>query len=356
MVLAVWAVAGCGSHDRTPTVPEYRVTSDTAALNVPVGPIALPLSTYDGSGETVHPDFAAPRSPWKHRLFYLALTPYPAGATYYENPSLYASLDGVRWSGAPRAPMPLVKPRNGHLSDPDLVHASVRGELFLYYRQVSDSDRVFLMRSADGAQWSRSRQLFATKRYASLSPAVVRRAKDDWWMWSVDARSGCNDRTAQVTLRRSTDGIAWSDPAPAELGAPSLLYPWHLDVQWIPERGEFWALYPVKAPETCATTALFLATSRNGVTWRTLPTPVLIAGTIRELSHIVYRSTFSYDARTDMVALWLSGARLEGEGRFRWRTVAFRRPRLALFADLAAAQHRPVPIAPRRVRTAFTPP
>jgi hypothetical protein len=355
-VLVVLLLAtGCARGHDAPTVPQLTRAGDTAALNVPDTAVALPIRTYDGSGETVHPDFAAPRAPWRHRLFYLALTPYPSGSATYENPSLYASIDGVRWSGAPRAPMPLVRPVSGHLSDPDIVHASARDELLLYYREASDSDRIFLTSSKDGATWSRPARLFAAPRSAALSPAVVRRRTGEWLMWSVNALEGCLGYATNVELRRSADGIAWSTPQPVDLRAPSLLSAWHIDVQWIPDRDEYWALFPVKAPETCATTALFLATSRDGLSWRTLPNPVLTAGALSELSHIVYRSTFSYDARTDMVTLWVSGARLAGSS-FKWRTVAMRRPRRVLFAELSRSTRARVAPPLPAVTAAFTPP
>jgi len=44
---------------------------------------------------------------------------------------------------------------------------------------------------------------------------------------------------------------------------------WHIDVQWIASRSEFWALYNVKTPGSCTTPAVYLATSGDGVTWRT---------------------------------------------------------------------------------------
>ncbi|MHB8839137.1 MAG: hypothetical protein ACYC7F_09325, partial [Gemmatimonadaceae bacterium] len=238
--LAALVILACaGGGDRAPTAPETHAASDTALLDVPDAPVALAMSTYDGSGETVHPDFSAPRAPWKRRIFYLAVTPYPGGNQNYENPSLYAGLDGVRWSAAPRAPMPLVTPAAGHLSDPDIVHASARGEMFLYYREASDSDRIYLVRSSDAAAWSRPQRLFATRQFAAISPAVVRRGPGDWWMWSVDGFGGCGDTRTQVELRRSSDGVTWSAPAPAALGRMKNLFAWHLDVQWIPARGEF---------------------------------------------------------------------------------------------------------------------
>ncbi|MBW7933493.1 MAG: hypothetical protein H3C62_07760 [Gemmatimonadaceae bacterium] len=337
-------------------MPELSRTATATELAVPEAPVVIPFHTYDGSGETVHPDFAAPVSPWRRQLYYLAITPDPSGNEAFENPSLYASTDGVSWSGAPGAPHPIVRPRAGHLSDPDLVHASKRGQLFLYYREASDSDRIYMTRSSDGAKWHPPEPMLTAALNSALSPAVVRRAADDWWMWSVDAGTGCMGLRTQVEVRRSSDGVTWSVPRAVSLDGVGGTFPWHLDVQWIESRGEFWALFPVKAPGTCATTALFVATSRDGLTWETLPAPVLTAGVIPALRDIVYRSTFHFDPRTDEMTIWASGARLDPYG-LRWSTVALRRSRQAFFrAARAVRRGTSVPAAPLGVMDRVTPP
>ena len=348
-------VIGCAKDKSAPTVPELRETNAVATLQVPSKPVALDLRTYDGSNQAVHPDYAAPVAPWGRRYFYLALTPYPMGTSTHENPSLYASLDGVKWKAAPNAPMPLAQPTEGHLSDPDVVYASARNELFLYYRQAGQTDRIFLTRSADGARWRLPRALFDGPRGGVLSPAVVRRRAGDWRMWSINAGTGCQDSTTSVELRRSSDGVDWSAPVPVSLPIPARQFAWHIDVAWIPARAEYWALFPVKAPGTCVTTAIFLATSPDGVTWRTLPSPVMTAGAIPEFADVVYRSTFAYDARRDVVTLWYSGAR-QREGIYTWRTAAQTRTRAELFASAGRAPTTKLPRARRSVRTTFNPP
>jgi hypothetical protein len=89
-------------------------------------------------------------------------------------------------------------------------------------------------------------------------------------------------------------------------------------------------LYNEKPALTCATQALRLSTSRDGIVWTQHPTPVLRAGVTPELKDIVYRSTLEYDARTDMVTLWYSGARAVGES-WMWSAAVERRSRLDLF-------------------------
>jgi hypothetical protein len=150
-------------------------------------------------------------------------------------------------------------------------------------------------------------------------------------MWAVNAGPvGCKSGSTTVEHRTSTDGLHWSAPQTVDVSGPGALPPWHIDVIWVPEVEEFWALYNEKPPQTCATPALRLSTSSDGITWTQHPTPVLRAGVTAEFNDIVYRSTFEYDARTDMVTLWYSGARATGES-WTWSAAVERRSRGDLF-------------------------
>jgi hypothetical protein len=130
------------------------------------------------------------------------------------------------------------------------------------------------------------------------------------------------------------DGEHWSTPAPVQLVQPDL-WPWHIEVQWIPSRGEFWALYNAKLAGSCTTPALFMATSPDGLRWTVLSQPVLVKGRIPEFQDIVYRSSLAYEPATDAVTFWYSGARYDGAG-YVWSAAVERRPREALFAPEAA--------------------
>jgi hypothetical protein len=96
---------------------------------------------------------------------------------------------------------------------------------------------------------------------------------------------------------------------------------------------EYWALFNGKVSGSCTTDALYLATSADGVTWKTYPSPVLRRGAIPELNDIVYRATFAYDATRDLVSLWHSGARYTTRG-YEWRAAFERRRRNDLFAAI----------------------
>ena len=127
-------------------------------------------------------------------------------------------------------------------------------------------------------------------------------------MWTVNAGDdGCSSLTSHVDFRTSADGIDWSDPTPVDMGSP-IGTPWHIDVQWVRSRQEYWAIYNVKLAGGCATRSVYLATSPDGIHWTTQPTPAIEAGAIPEFHDIVYRASVQYIPSDDAVTLWFSGA------------------------------------------------
>jgi hypothetical protein len=164
-------------------------------------------------------------------------------------------------------------------------------------------------------------------------------------MWSVKSGSvGCRAAATTVELRRSEDGVAWSAPVTVSLAQPGY-WLWHIDVQWVPSRREFWALYNVKSSADCNTPAVYLATSPDGTTWTTYPSPVLQRGATREFTDIVYRSSFEYTPVSDLITFWYSGARFD-VGGFNWSAAVERRSRESVFAAIQR-----VPTAAMRVES-----
>lgn len=302
-----------------PPVPEFRYDL-LYSITVP---------TYDGSGQVVHPDYApSPAGPFHHPA-HLAITPYPFGDPRWENPSVFAGGSPLKWLLEDGAPNPVMAPSKGYLSDPDLVYVAETGELWLYYRQVTESNLIHLVRSGDGIHWSAPMLVASAPNHEIISPTVVRRGSKDWWMWAVNGGTGCGDAKARVEVRHSEDGLHWSPPLPTELSQPSF-FPWHIDVQWIPARNEFWAVYNVKIAGNCATPAVFLATSPDGVNWTPQNQPLLAKGSIPAFADVVYRSTFSYDPVSDDIIFWYSGARYDGR-EYVWSAAVQRRARADVF-------------------------
>lgn len=295
----------------------------------------LTLTTYDGSGQAVHPDAAATPPSWGAGAEQLFVTPYPNGNATLENPSLYTGglLD---WLVPPGVTNPIVaRPDVGYLSDPDQVFNPETNELWLYYRAVTTENEIFLIRGSGPSTWSAPTLVAHAANHSIVSPTVVRRGPGDWLMWAVNSGpEGCAGGATTVELRRSSDGVNWSNAVPtdlAEIGA----FAWHIDVEWIPSRQEFWAIYNVKIPGSCTTSALHFAQSTDGVHWFIAPSPVLGRGAIPEFADIVYRASLQYDQPSDNITLWYSGAQFSN-GRYTWRIATEQLTFSAFFARVMA--------------------
>ena len=281
----------------------------------------LTLATYDSSGQAVHPDVV--RGHGAATGFWLAITPYPGGNTRYENPSLFRSKDASTWTIPPGVTNPIALPDStAYLSDPALV-INADQHLWLYYRSVINSLNIIkLIRSTDGQHWDAATNVVSVPSHELVSPTVVRGAPHaPWQMWSVNSGpQGCSAPVTKIERRTASDGLHWSAPSTVDLVQAGQMI-WHIDVQWIPARAEYWALYNTyPAGMTCATNALYLARSPDGVTWTTSPSPIATAGLIDAFKHVIYRSTFMTNPKATTVTLWMSGAVYGQSTGYTWQT------------------------------------
>lgn len=285
----------------------------------PPSPVQLlTLSTFDGSGQAVHPDAVVTPVSWGSSEIELFATPYPNGNPAFENPSLYSKHSALEWPVPPGVTNPIAQPSDGYLSDPDEVFNPATNELWLYYRSVTTENQILLIRGRSPTAWTAPRLVVSGINHTVVSPTVVRRAAGDWMMWSVNSgTAGCAGPSTTVEFRTSVDGITWSAPTTTDLTEP-LGFAWHIDVQWIPSRAEFWALYNVKIPGSCTTSTLHFAKSVDGIHWQVQPGPVLSRGVIPAFADIIYRASLLYDAASDQITLWYSGARFDGHS-YTWR-------------------------------------
>lgn len=328
-------LTACGSGDAAiAPIPAPDGTSELDDAETPgaafVAPQVVAAVTYDGSGELVHPDAAVFPRRWQGVRYWVAATPYPAGNPKFENPSIYHGRTSSEMTVPLGATNPIVPaPTIGYLSDPDVVQDPDRGELRMYYRQTAgEVDQLFLVTSANGVLWSPPTLVTKSSRYALISPSIARESETSWRMWTVNAASqGCFSLISELVLeqRRSTDGIVWSAPEPVQLGLTGRV-PWHWDVQFVPAKGEYWALvaaYPEGA--TCSQTSVYVARSADGTRWNVSPSPLLGRGEFEAMRDLVYRSSFHYHEGSDAVSVWFSGGRLEGRA-FRYAVASARYP------------------------------
>jgi len=340
LVVSGITITAChGAEQVAPSLAPPQDNSEIDEAEMPgaalVAPTLLTTPTYDGSGELVHPDAVVFPERWQGRRYWVSGTPYPTGNPKYENPSLYQGYTSRQMTPPAGATNPLAQPGalGGYLSDPDMLFDPDRNQLRMYYRQTTqEADLLFLITSQNGLQWSAPQRVFTGERYGLISPSIVRDSASAWRMWSVYAvAQGCYSLNAEMSLaqRRSVDGVIWGDPEPVNLRIPGRV-PWHLDVQYIPSKKEYWALiaaYP--EGRTCSQTAVFFARSTDGTDWTVSPNPLLGPYEFGPLNDLVYRSTFHYHEGSDAVTVWFSGAQL-GDGGFHFATASARYP----YADL----------------------
>ncbi|HET7584523.1 MAG TPA: Ig-like domain-containing protein [Gemmatimonadaceae bacterium] len=325
------------AHVESPLSPAPARFTATALARPAAGPddpVPLVIATYEHSEQVVHPDVTLLPDALGGHARVLAITPYPGGNAAFENPSVFAGDGDDQWLLDPGAHNPVVSPPSGYLSDPDILYDPESQALWMYYRQVTSSNTILLVRSSDGISWSAPMKVAEAPNHLIVSPSVVRRAPHDWLMWSVNSgASGCGGPSTTVELRRSDDGVHWSEPQTVTLDQPGV-FPWHIDVEWIPSRNVFWALYNGKRPGSCDTPALYFAESSDGVTWHTFPAPLLARGVIPEFSNIVYRSSLAYDPASDRVTVWYSGALFDG-AHWVWSAAVQRLTREALMQKVS---------------------
>lgn len=105
----------------------------------------LSTPTYDRSDQSVHPSVIDLKTEygvnsWGGFRYWMALTPYPNFNSAFENPSILASNDGIRWIAPPGIINPLAPKPTGHVldsynSDPELVFDPDQNILILYWRE-----------------------------------------------------------------------------------------------------------------------------------------------------------------------------------------------------------------------------
>jgi hypothetical protein len=351
LLLAITPLGGCTSTPAdapqdilAPIDAPIDISEDDDQIVVSGPALVEPRSfgavTYDGSGEMVHPDAVVVPHGWNGHQFWFAATPYPLGNARYENPSFFQGDQADDWKLPAGASNPLAMPEsNGYLSDPDMVLDAARGELRLYYRQtVRDVDQIYLMTTRNGRQWSGAQRVLEEPRYGLISPAIVKESDNSWRMWTVDARpDGCRTRASQIALsqRRSPDGIWWGPASRVQLAIPGRV-PWHWDVQYIKAKGEYWALVAAyRDGGSCSESSLYFARSVDGTAWRVSPAPLLGPGVVSRLNDLIYRSTFRYFSKSDVVYVWYSGAWLEG-GNYHFSLATARYPLAELLARVEA--------------------
>ncbi len=181
----------------------------------------IPLKTYDGSGQATHPDVL-----WDGGRWVMALTPYPRSNDKFENPCVYTSPDGRRWTPI-KETYPLVggyAEEGKYNSDPDIVFYGGKYELFwrvhTTYPQIENA--IYSVMSEDLHTWSEPTLIFKSEGYQVLSPAALVRQGKRILFWVED-----RDETFRL-VRYDVDTQSRTEIALD--GVPEGRTLWHLDV------------------------------------------------------------------------------------------------------------------------------
>lgn len=274
-----------------PGVNPNLVTSTNAAS-------AQITPTYDGSGETTHPDVLDFGGSWNDYRYWLAHTPYPASDEQYENPSILASSDGTAWETPPGLTNPIdPRPPANHNADADLVYDPATGTLYCYWESTDAGCCV--KSSTDGVTWGNEQQGL-TGTTIDLSPSVVRGPDGLYHMWGVKSA----DNTLQY-MRSASPDSGWASVAQCVMRTTALAVPvlWHCNVTWSPLHNEWHGWFTISS---VGAYRLFFATSANGVTWVVSRIAQLNPSAIAWDNAWVYRASAVLTSATTY-DLWYSG-------------------------------------------------
>ena len=300
---------------KLPDEPDLPVLVGAATPVIPLE--MLNVETYEHSGQSVHPDVVYFPAAWHGWEYWMAYTPYPQASVSSENPSIVVSHDGEHWQVPDGLFNPLVdQPEVGYNSDPDLSYDAPRDRLVLIYRSVDNTDNIIHSRfSADGITWSSSHVILRQPNHGIVSPTMTLLPSGAPTIWYVDAgQRFCPERSTRVMMQTGKIGSlapkagmpGWSSAIQTDLVQPGYNI-WHLDVIWVPERNEYWAVYPAYKVNTCEGDELFFARSADGVHWLTYTIPFLARRPGEWTENSLYRASMLYNAQRNTIRFFLSG-------------------------------------------------
>ena len=293
---------------------------DASTLIAPNAASALAITTYvGGNNDVVEPSVYYNPNGWNGFEYWMVAGPYENANAIYENPSIWASHDGLTWVTPPGGSAPAIPaPASGNYDDPYLFELS--GTMYLVWNWGHGANDVLLSTSTDGITWSAPSSIIQTAGQSLTSPRLLN-FMGSWHLWTLDITTSPHP----VILRKAATiaGIAAASPTTCTAAVPTGKDNWEFEVKRV--GSEWWMLHClVNTGGTAQGGVLYLRTSQDGLTW-TLPSRPILTANLRNGSAwdatFIYKSGFVplLDGR---VAIWYNGA-----GGSRWKigyTVAAR--------------------------------
>ncbi len=298
-------------------------------------------------GQVTHPDIVKIEEGFGGHKYWMFYTPNVMKTSQFENPYIVYSDDGIHWTEPVdengNTINPIVKratkptDAESHNCDTDIVYDRKNKRLMAYWNWSHDGHadaQVRMKVSYDGIHWEVPKEgkevvdplngdkyaiaVRDTKQnYTFLSPTVTYDTdKDMYFMYYNNAGTvGYNNGQAnKLQVQWSKDGVNWSEDVRTAINFLSKdqngdqLAPWHQDIQYIPEKHEYWALSQCFAGGSPDGSVLYLTKSKDGIHWQQVGNqPVLTPNDAPYWNDFqIYRSTFLYDAKTDTMDIWYS--------------------------------------------------
>ncbi|MDR2566989.1 MAG: hypothetical protein LBC97_13240 [Bifidobacteriaceae bacterium] len=243
----------------------------TGSAKVPLenGGGFLDLPTYDGSGQSTHPNVQFDRAGRFGHRYWMVMTPYPFGDGKWENPSILASDDGLDWSEPrgvrnPVTGEPEDVARLGHYSDGYLLPRPNGFELWFRYNPARpDANRpdnatniIYRMTSPDGVDWTDKEVVFNGGGPSFMSPSLLA----DGSLY----RLWYSNYGGELVYTQSRDLRTWEEPRQVEVTMSDGYAPWHQEIV-ATDRGYEALLLGYKAEGGRTSFALFYAQSDDGL-------------------------------------------------------------------------------------------
>lgn len=296
-------------------------------------------------GQVTHPDVVKVEEGFGGHQYWMFYTPNVMKTSQFENPYIVYSDDGVNWEEPVGEDGDTVNPivarvtgpteADSHNCDTDLVYDSKNKRMLAYWNWSVDTGaadcQVRMMASYDGIHWGaptdtagevkKGEYVIVVRdqktKYNLLSPTVTYDSyKDMYFMYYNNAGNVgyYNGQNNKVQVRWSEDGIHWSEEVRdvknflGEDAYGEQLAPWHQDVQYIPEKNEYWALSQCFSGNSPDNSVLYMTRSKDGLNWQQVGNqPVLEPNNAPFWNDFqIYRSTFTYNAETDQMDIWYS--------------------------------------------------
>lgn len=281
-------------------------------------------SPYSNDAQFVHPDVVDTVTGWNGYRYWMAITPYPYSDPAKENPSVYASADGLTWITPTGATNPVVPPATapGANSDNDMVLVS--GTMYLFYREYSltgsNYEKIILRKSTDGVTWTAPQAVIDTTSLAPadhlqlISPGFVYDGTQ-FIMWSSKS-------STMIERRTSPDGVTWSAATVCTINGYAGSGIGHVDVT---RDGSSLFLFlqdygpASNVPEVSASRHIWLGRSTDGgLTWTMSPNPLLDSTGLA--TRTIYRTCGLHETRngSDYFRIWYSGIDLDENNNEVW--------------------------------------